>query len=474
MTRNTSNTGRLDWGYITPIIAVGGLSGILFGFDQGIWNVVSRFLLENFKIDPSSATGAREEGFAVAILYLGSLIGAILSGYSTNRLGRKKSLMVAGISFLVGISIYALAPSLTWVVIGRIIMGLAIGIAAMASPLYLAEVSPPQIRGGAVSTFQLAITLGIVLTSLVGVVLQQSGNWRLMVGLGLIPTVILLLGLFITPPSPRWLITRGRVEEATKILQKLLNRRDVSEEVEEIKVSLKNTPTANINQLFTKRLFPLLIVSFGLFIFQQLSGVNVFFTYSTSIFSRAGLGQSASYLSTFGLGVVNVLATLLSMAVIDKVGRRSLLLLGFAGAAICLAILGYLLNSGNTSFLLIVICFVYVVFFALGLGPTPYLLMSEIFPLSVRGTAMAFSSCANWILNGLVVGFFPFLTVALGTGNSFYLFAVLSGVAFFFVMVLVPETKGVSLEQIEANLYAGKSVRHLGDAVRPSVVIPQR
>jgi len=237
----------------------------------------------------------------------------------------------------------------------------------------------------------------------------------------------------------------------------------MSEDVADIRDSMQRSGSGGLDQLFSRRILPLVIVSFGLFVFQQLSGVNVFFTYSTSIFEKAGLDQSASYLSTFGLGAVNVMATLLSMYVIDKLGRRSLLLIGFAGVISCLLILGWLLNSGNTSFLLIATCFAYVLFFAIGLGPTPYLLMSEIFPLGLRSPAMAFSSCANWILNGLVVGIFPGLSVRLGTGNAFYLFALCSLVAFLFVYLLVPETRGVTLEQIEANLYAGKSTRHLGD-----------
>jgi sugar porter (SP) family MFS transporter len=463
MTRNKLNTDPLDWGYLIPVLAVAGMAGILFGFDQGIWNVISTFLLEGFDIDPTSATGAREEGFAVAILYVGALMGALLSGYSTSRIGRRRSLMMAAASFLLGIFFYAIAPLMIWVVIGRILMGLGIGIAAMAAPLYLSEISPPQIRGAAVAGFQLAITLGILFTSLVGVAYQQLENWRVMVAIGMLPAVIFLAGLFIAPDSPRWLISRGRSFEATSILMKLLNKQNVAAEVREIQSSTNRVSSGNFGQLFTPRILPLVIVALGLFLFQQLSGVNVFFTYSTSIFEKAGLPQTASYLSTFGLGAVNVLATLLSMWILDKVGRRSLLLVGFGGAIACLLLLGFLLNTNNTSFLLVIACFAYVIFFAVGLGPTPYLIMAEIFPLSLRGTAMAFSSCANWLLNGLVVGLFPALSVRLGTGNAFYLFAGCSVVAFGFVYFLVPETRGISLEAIEENLYKGKTTRHLGD-----------
>ncbi|UBF27993.1 sugar porter family MFS transporter [Kovacikia minuta CCNUW1] len=466
MTHAQRNQDPLDWGYLFPIFAVAGMAGILFGFDQGIWNVVSKFLLESFDIDATSAAGATEEGFAVSILYLGALLGALLSGYSTSRVGRRRSLMMSASSFLLGIFFYAIAPTMIWIVIGRILMGFGIGIAAMAAPLYLSEVSPPQVRGAAVAGFQLAITLGILLTSLIGLVYQQLENWRVMVAFGLLPTTLFFAGLFITPDSPRWLISKGRSVEATSILMKLLNKQNVSSEVREIQNSTNRVTTGSFGQLFTPRIFPLVIVAFGLFVFQQLSGVNVFFTYSTSIFEKAGLPQSASYLSTFGLGAVNVLATLLSMWVIDRIGRRSLLLIGFAGAVACLLSLGYLLNTNNTSFLLVIACFAYVTFFAVGLGPTPYLLMAEIFPLSLRGTAMAFSSCANWLLNGLVVGLFPELSIRLGTGNAFYLFAACSIVAFIFVYFMVPETRGVSLESIEENLYKGKTTRHLGDPIR--------
>jgi len=465
--------------YLIGTIAA--IAGLLFGFDTGVISGAQEFIFKTFELKNDAGLASEAtRGFVVSAVPLGALLGALMSGFFARTLGRKRSILFTAIVFLGGTLCAAFAPNLESVVLGRLLMGLAIGISAMVAPMYLSEVSPPQVRGTIIFMFQLAITLGLLAAFAIHLWFSHSiqdftMNWRWMFGVGVVPALILFFGMLFMPCSPRWLHLKGRVNEAQKVLQNLLGKSDVSKEMAEIKVSVQGEGrSGSFLQLFKKPLLPLLAVSFGLFVFQQLSGINAIMYYGPQVFAKAGFGESTKYLAQFFMGLTNVVATLFGVWVVDKIGRRPLLSIGFIGMIACLGILGFLLKSGSGEypFLALASILLFIVFFAISLGGVPYIMMSEVFPLKARASGMAIASCANWGFNMLVSFSFGILVTAMGNmGNVFMLYASCTMVGFIFAWYMVPETKNRQLEELEQNLYAGKPVRRLGDQIsRPADV----
>ena len=458
---------------ISLIGIVSAMAGLLFGFDTGVISGAQEFLFNTFGVGEGNTLYFEYiRGIVVAAVPIGALFGAIISGKFAQGLGRRKTLMLTAVMFTVGTLTAAFAPSLHVVIAGRLIMGLAIGISAMVAPMYLGEVSPPEVRGTMIFLFQLAITVGLL--SAFGINLlfaslmtDHTLNWRWMFGVAIIPSVLLFFGMFKMPFSPRWLIMKGRVDEAKTILQKLLGKLDIGKELDEIDESMRHDTGHNWVELFKKPLLPLLAVTFGLFVFQQLSGINAIMYYGPRVFANAGFGENAKYMAQLVMGVTNVLATVLGVWIVDKAGRRPLLFVGFSGMIICLGLLAYFLESNQAHPMasLVSILF-YIIFFAISLGGVPYILMSEVFPLKSRSMGMAIASCANWGFNILVSSTFEILVTELGgMGNVFLLYGICTIVGFIVAMRFVPETKNRHLEQLEHNLYAGKLLRHLGDPI---------
>lgn len=453
--------------------AVAALAGLLFGFDTGVISGAQDFIFSTFGIGNETIVDNALHGLIVSAVPFGALLGAMVSGVFAKRLGRKQSIMMTALMFMVGTSAAAFAPSLESIVLGRLIMGLAIGISAMVVPMYLGEVSPSNIRGKIIFLFQLAITIGIFGAFAVNLLFAEwiedtTMNWRWMFGMGFIPALILFIGMRKMPLSPRWLMLQNRKEEARYELQSLLGKIDVEEEVSEIEESMKHETGSNWSALFKKPIFPLILVSFGLFVFQQLSGINAIMYYGPKVFANSGFGEKAKFTAQALMGLTNVIATIFGVWIVDKLGRRSLLFIGFLGMIACLGVLAFCLNqSGNYAQLSLVSTLLYVVFFAISMGGVPYIMMSEVFPLNVRASGMAVASCANWGFNMLVSFTFEILVTKLGgMSNVFMLYAVCTVVGLIFAMRFVPETKGRKLEEIEHNLYEeGKSVRYLGDPV---------
>jgi sugar porter (SP) family MFS transporter len=353
--------------------------------------------------------------------------------------------------------ICAFADSFATLLVGRTIVGVGIGLASTTVPVYISEVAPPSARGWQVSLFQLAITVGILAAYMVDYVFAASGAWRWMLGLAAVPGLILGLGMLYLPESPRWLAKHGQTDRAIKILTRIRGNADVTAEFKEIQTTLaKSGGSGRWSDLFSPAVRPALLVGVGLAIFQQITGINTVIYYAPTILQTAGISSaSGAILATAGIGVVNVLMTLVSMWLVDRAGRRPLLLTGIAGIAITLGILGFAFRrpGGALAGVAVGTLMAYVASFAISLGPIFWLLISEIYPLNIRGVAEGTAAAANWSANLLVSLTFLTLVEALGPARTFWCYALFAVAAWVFSYYLVPETKGRSLEEIERTLH---------------------
>ena len=461
MTKLQHNNQNSFYIIITTIVAA--IAGLLFGFDTGVISGALQFIVHEFNI-PQTDTFL--QGIIVSSVPLGALFGAICSKFSSSWIGRKKSIIVTAILFIIGTLLTALAPGVIEIILGRLIMGLAVGLSAMIVPMYLSEISSPKNRGAIVCCFQLAITIGLFSAFLTNYAFSHSGNWRAMFAVGLIPSIILAFGMLMLPYSPRWLIANNREEEARKVLKLLRNTDNIDDEVEEIKGAIVHKDSGLI-KAFSKPIRKVTIICVALFAFQQLSGINTIMYYAPTIYQHAGFaGAQGQILASLANGVAFILATVLGIWVVDKLGRRKLFFIGFIGMVVCLLILGmtyqniFPVNSVKILALLAVIS--YIICFGISLGPLSYLMMAELFPLNVKATGMAVASCSNWGFNVLVSSTFLTLIHYFTISYAFYFYGICTLIGLIFCYFLVPETKGVSLEHIENNIYKGIKSRNLG------------
>jgi sugar porter (SP) family MFS transporter len=442
--------------FVTMVSGISALAGLLFGYDTGVISGAILFVRKDFLLSTF------QEEIVVSAVLLGAVAGAAFGGKLADAFGRRKLLIQVAILFIIGAIGTALAPTPTLLAIGRVIVGVAIGIASFTAPLYISEVSPPASRGKLVSLNQLMITLGIVVSYLADYGLADKEAWRWMFGLAAIPALILLIGMFFVPESPRWLMGRSQEDQARAVLQRIRESGDVNAELAEIKADL-SLQESGWRELLNPSLRRPLIIGIGLAIFQQFTGINTVIYYAPTIFQLAGLhSASAAILATVGVGVVNVLLTIVALRMLDRAGRRPLLLWGLVGMVISLGVLGaaFLLagSSPIVAWLAVISLALYVACFAIGLGPVFWLLISEIYPLKIRGRAMGVATMMNWGSNLIVALTFLSLLHSLGRSATFWLYAVIGIVAWFFVYRLVPETKGRTLEQIDAEWHSvGKS-----------------
>ena len=407
-------------------------------------------------------------GFMTAAVPLGALMAASVAGRIIDQFGRRNVLMAAAALFAVGALIASSITAIWMLIVARLILGLAIGVAAVAAPLYIAESSPLSIRGALVSTYQLAITVGILASYLTGLVIEgDGGTWRIMFGLGVVPGLLFLLGLAFLPESPRWLVLKGFPDRARAGLRQLRGGNwDVDAELLEMVRTAKAEAGQKVGYgaLKERAIRPALIVAVGLFFLQQLSGINAVIYYAPEIFSHAGFDSGRTQiLATIGVGTVNVLTTVLAMFLIDKLGRRPLLVIGFVGTAVTmLVIAAAVVNPALVpSWVVIAMLLLYIASFAIAVGPLPHLLMSEIFPLRVRGPGMSMASISNWGFNFVVVFAFPLMLAGPGLAFTFTLFAVICLGGIVFTLTRVPETTGYSLEAIERHLMSGEPLGKL-------------
>lgn len=444
--------------YFYVIAGVAALGGLLFGYDTGVISGALLFIRQVMSLSPTL------QGIVVAIALAGATIGAAVAGYLSDRMGRRRVILGAGLLFIAGALISAVAQGVLVLLIGRFLVGLAIGVASMLTPLYLAEIAPAGERGAIVSLNQLCITAGILVSYLVGYALAHaSDGWRWMLALGAVPGIVLSLGMVILPESPRWLAGHGRTDDAEKTLRRVRSTTDVSSELNSLRTDIARDGgrLASAADLLAPRLRRVLIIGIGLAMFQQITGINTVIYFAPTIFQSAGLSSAAtSILATAGVGAVNVVMTIVSIWLIDSLGRRQLLFWSLGGMAVTLFILSAAFSagtSGQLAWIAVASVAAYVGFFAIGLGPVFWLLIAEIFPLALRGRAMSLATVANWGFNLIVSATFLNLVGAVGSAGAFVAYGVMSLVAFAFVALMVPETKGRSLEQIEAALDTGRT-----------------
>ncbi len=449
-----SGAGRVDpvlLRRVTGGAAVTALGGLLFGYDTGVVSGALLFLksefggLSNFQLE-----------LITSLLLIGAMAGALIAGRLTDRIGRRPTIMITAVVFVLGVLLAAFTPTFPVLLTARLVIGLAVGSASMSVPLYIGEIAPPRLRGGLVSLNQLAITLGILISYLVDYGLSSSGNWRLMFGLAAAPAVLLFVGILSQRESPYWLIERGRGEEARSVLARLRPAGEIDREIAEIR-EIISQGRAGVRELFSRTVKPALLVGVAMAVFQQVTGINTVIYYAPSLLHDAGLGASAALLANVGIGAVNVLMTIVAIRLLDRSGRRPLLIRGSAGMAVgmivaALAFTGGTHLTGARAAVAIAALVIYTGSFAIGLGPVFWLMISEIYPQRVRGTAMSVASLANWGANFVVTISFLTLLSAIGGTGVFSLFAFLTLVAVWFFARRVPETKGRSLQAIEADL----------------------
>ncbi len=436
-------------GFVYVAAAFAGLGGLLFGYDTGVISGAELFLRKDFTLS----------SFALEVIVSGVLVGAAIGALGGGRLadlyGRRRLLIATAVIFAIGAVICAAASSPTVLIIGRIIVGLGIGLSSGTVPVYISEVSPPAARGWTVSIFQLAITVGILLAYVVDYAFAASQGWRWMLGLAVVPAAIFAIGMILLPESPRWLVKNGHREEARKVLGRIRTSAAADAELKDIEASIQHSEErGRLSDLLHPSLRAALVVGIGLAILQQITGINTVIYYAPLIIQSAGIpSASGAILATAGIGVVNVLMTIVSMWLIDRAGRRPLLLTGIAGMVVTLFALGYAfhapMHGGSLATVAVICMMLYVASFAISLGPIFWLLIAEIYPTTVRSSAEGLSATFNWGANLLVSLTFLTLLEAMGASRTFWLYGVFAIGAWIFSYYLVPETKGRTLEEIE-------------------------
>lgn len=433
--------------YIIAISFISALGGYLFGFDFAVISGALPFLQKQFGLD------AYWEGFATGSLALGAIAGCLIAGTVADRYGRRAGLLLAAFVFLISSVGMAVAPGRDFFIVARFAAGIGVGMASMLSPMYIAEISPAHLRGRMVAINQLTIVIGILITNLVNYGLRNHGDdaWRWMFGLGIVPSILFFAGAMWLPESPRWLLQTGKTEKATMILSRIGGEEFVKQSLAGIKVSLQGVFRLRYREAFSKAVLPAVLTGIGLAVFQQLCGINVVFNYTARIFESIGASQDDQLLQTVFIGGVNLVFTILAMFLVDKLGRRPLMLIGAGGLALLYIIVVRMLATGSTNvawFLLTAIGT-----YAVSLAPITWVLISEIFPNRVRGAATTIAVLSLWAAYFVLIFTFPILFEKL-KDNTFYIYSAICVIGFLFVWRRVRETKGKSLEQLEIS-YTG-------------------
>jgi sugar porter (SP) family MFS transporter len=430
--------------FVSIVAAIGGL---LFGYNTSVISGALLFLKGTFNLSTFN------QEMLVSIILIGALVGACFGGMIADKLGRKFTLILTSILFIIGTFIAMSADSLRILFMGRIIIGFAIGIVSVATPLYIAEMSDPKHRGALVSLNQFGVTIGILVAYIINYAFAIDSDWRAMFGFAIIPSIILFILLFFIPETPTFLATHGKKAEALKILKKIILHPKPSD-IASIE-NINQEKAVSWSHLLEKSVRPALFIGIGISIFQQVTGINIVIYYAPTIFQLAGFeSASSAILASMGIGTINVIMTFIALWLIDLVGRKPLLKVGISGMVISLIVLGFvfLLKGNLVSIISIISLMAYVSFFAIGLGPIAWLIISEIYPMGIRGRAMGIATFANWTSNYLISLSFLTLVDLLGKSFTFWLYAIIGIFALWFVIKKVPETKGKTLKEIQTFL----------------------
>lgn len=447
--------GTAGRGFLIRLTVISTLGGLLFGYDTG---VISGALL--YMRDDLTMTTTQEAWVVSSLLFPGAAFGALLGGRIADWLGRKNSLIVCAIIFLLGALSCALAPNVALMVAARILLGFGVGAAAVACPLYLAEMAPADRRGRMVTINELMIVTGQMLAfainALLAVMIEDTHVWRIMLGVAAIPAVVLLVGMFLLPESPRWFGARGRIDDARDVLTLSRTPDQVEAEVADIVATAKAEGDSRKHAWHALRenrwMRRLLYIGFGLAAIQQATGINTVNYYAPSILTTSGLGDQAALIATIGVGVTSVVMTIFGIWLLGFVPRRVMLMIGFGGVVgsqLLLAFLFTLPQSDATSYTILAGMMLFVAFVQAFIGTGVWLMLSEIFPLAIRGLAMGLAVFILWTVNALISFVFPQIVEGIGSTPTFLVFAAINALSFFFVWRAVPETRGRSLEKLE-------------------------
>lgn len=443
--------GNLSFVYKCTIIAAVG--GLLFGYDTAVVAGAISFIQQKYSLSPVMT------GWAASCAIIGCMAGAMIAAMLSDRLGRKKVLLLAAVAFAVSSAGILLPAGINTFILFRFIGGVGIGLASILAPMYISEIAPPAIRGKLVSIYQLGIVTGILLIYFVNAAIaglhNESWNietgWRWMFGSGLIPSAVFLVLLVKTPESPRWLAAQGRWNDAIAILNQMNSAAETARETEEIASALQ-AQKGSFAELMQGSLRMPLLIGILLAVFSQITGINAIMYYAPEIFKASGSGSGSSLMQTVYVGSINFLLTIVAIRYVDRVGRKKLLLIGSAGMFVCLLLIGvaFYTNSFSGYWILFAIL-AYISFFAVSLGPLTFVVIAEIFPTHIRGRAMGITIFFLWLSVYLVSQTFPMLlkSPAIGPAKTFWIFTAFAAAAFIFIRKMVPETKGKTLEQIQ-------------------------
>jgi sugar porter (SP) family MFS transporter len=448
------------------IAAIAATGGLLFGFDTGVISGAKPFFREFWGL-----VDKQVEWITTAAL-IGAIIGAGFSGKLTDIIGRRVVILGAAVIFAVGALWSGWAGTPESLFLSRLLLGVAIGVSSYAVPMYIAEIAPARQRGALVSAFQLLITIGILVSYLSDLYFADEGNlesWRPMFLVGVIPAIILLVGMFFLPETPRFLIGKGKEKEGRKVLEKLEDPDLVESEITKMKkdIAIEEQSESSLAALLKPGVRIALIIGIGIMFIQQFVGINTVIYYSPEIFENAGFDSKTQQIgASVIVGVVNVIFTIVSMFIIDRIGRRKLYFIGLSGIVVTLLGLGTMFyfqgSLGEiTKYVTIGLVLLYIAFFAISLGPLGWLMISEVFPLKVRGVAMSIGALSNWLFNAVVTFTFLSLINALNAYGAFWLYALIGIIGLIWGYKYIPETKGHTLEEIEEHWKQGKAPNEL-------------
>jgi len=435
-------------GYLAKSTIVAALGGLLFGFDTAVISGTTSALTQTYQLSPFLL------GVTVFSALLGTVLGAMLAGFPGERFGRRDSLRVMAVLYLISGLGCAFAWNWHALVLFRFIGGLGVGGSSVLGPMYIAEIAPAKLRGRLVGVFQFNVVFGILLAYFSNYVigLQHFGatEWRWELGVTALPAALFFVMLFTIPRSPRWLVKKGRVEEARTVLR-MTGDEDYEHDLQEIVASIGEEQSRATEKLFTRKYaFPIfLAVSIG--VFNQLSGINAILYYLNDIFAHAGFSKVSGNLQAVAIGATNLLFTMIAMSVIDRIGRKTLLLVGSVGTAACLAGVAIIFFTGRHQSLLVWLLVGYIAFFAFSQGAVIWVYLSEVFPNSVRAKGQSLGSFSHWFMNAGISLIFPLMAATSGA-YPFVFFSAMMVVQFVVVSLFYPETKGLTLEEMQKKM----------------------